>query len=775
MADRWLYLGSVARIINKRDDGQHAKPRSGYALLRPIYQASADLTKWLRVEDGASDFPNRGFVTWYAPPRELTEDSLWQFHVEESLSYVEEKPEYDRFFVAKAPIPLPAREVIDLRRDDRPFVADDARREAVEEGIWLQYTPSLHIYLWVENSVWIGPLRLDQHDGKWRVASEQIQQTFIGSFTFQEKFITELRVEGVPRLILTPDAQTGATVRPLDWSSDDVVLRRVLGWVKSTLPAYANTVNLTKDAINKAAALALAGDPSDNEMMVRTQQLQRALSIVPTLEDHYALAQTLVEDLLTLPSVAAKTREAADAAVVQARTQVYAELAAETAEINELRSAKVSLKEEIRRLDREQSEGMAAVEQQMEEGKAALEAELSGKLSEVMNRPVETLANIAIIRAALNLAGSQAKAPGISLQHQFDAAPCISAEQGALRISYSRTEEHILPLQGQRELRQRLKDSYENRNIGPAVARMLYATFLSGSVPVLAGEAAYEALDCFASCVAGGRLLWLPVPAAALEPSDLLGRLNPSTQCFAPQAAGLLDLLIHASTSNDLFVVVLDGINRAPIDAYLSPILSCYTDAWLEQRRRRALALVHSSMMNPNDVYFSASHLVWPPNVLLAGIWAEGVMAGPAPSAFWDAAAMIPIHALSTWIENKSNSAKEDAPLSAVSMNVWREWRETNYAVTDLPQKLKDILKRLSEEDALLSERRRSVLKSFYAALREWTTTDLEALLETASCCLAAQMVVSGREQALINAFEQTNIANADFAKTIHLMRLLLS
>jgi hypothetical protein len=768
-------MGSVERIVNKRDDGQHTKPRSGYALLRPLYQASNDSDEWLSVDDVTRDFPNRGLVTWYAPPEGLVKNSLWQFRIEESLSYENENPEHDRFFVARGSAPASAREVIDLRRDDHPFVSDEVRREVVEEGIWLQFTPSSYAYLWVDDHVYVGPIRLVQQDGKWRVAADQVQQNFIREFTFSERQISELRIEGVPRLFLTSNAQMGTIVRSLDWSSNDVVMKRVLQWMQTTDPAFATTLNLTREAVNHAAALARAGEADGGgDAGTRTQQLQRALALVSTLEEHHVLAQTLAEDLLNLPSVAAIISEAANRERERSRTQIQAELAVEATRLNELHATKASLEEEIRKLETERNEQAATIERQIEEGKAALETALSEELADVMNRPARTLARIAIIRAALKMDGSSPQSSEFSVSSQQNIIAANLPNRLILPTWHSQSETHIEILQEQQELQQKLSASFETKRITPISAGVLHAAFLSGMMPVLSGDAAYDAVDCYASCVAGSRLLWLPVPATTFEPGDLLGRLNAETLRFTPQPSGLLDLLLHARNSDDLFIVVLDGINRAPIDAYLNPILSCYTDTWTEEHKRRTLSLIHPGMVDANDAYYGASRLAWPPNVLLAGIWVEGAMTVPTPAAFWNSVAVLPIKQLSTE-GGYQNGSSDDTTLAAASAGVWRGWREAVRTGAKVPRKLQELFKLLTSDTLILSERRKSLCAEFYAVIREWTKTDVEALHNTASFCIAPQMVVSGNEQLLLKSIEQIKGGDEEVGKTIQMLRLLLS
>jgi hypothetical protein len=414
------------------------------------------------------------------------------------------------------------------------------------------------------------------------------------------------------------------------------------------------------------------------------------------------------------------------------------------------------------------------VERQIEDGKAALETALSEELADVMNRPARTLANIAIIRAALNLNGSSPKPSEFSVSPQQNAIAPNLPNQLILPPWHFQSKTHIELLQEQQELQLKLSASFEMKRITPISAGLLHAAFLSGLMPVLSGDAAYDAVDCYASCVAGSRLLWLPISPTTFEPGDLLGRLNAATLRFTPQPGNVLDLLLQASNSDDLFIVVLDGINRAPIDAYLNPILSCYADAWIEDHKRRALSLVHPSMLDANNAYYGASRVVWPPNVLLAGIWIEGAMTVPTPAAFWNSVAVLPIKQLSAEGEYQ-NGSSEDTTLAAVSLGVWRGWRDAAGTGTRVPRKLQELLKLLTSDALILSERRKSLCAEFYAVIREWTNTDVEALHNTASFCIAPQMVVSGNEQLLLKSIEQIKGGAEEVEKTIQMLRLLLS
>jgi hypothetical protein len=774
LADRLLYLGIVERI-QRRSDNHQTKQRSGYALLRPLYKASADFSEWLPIDDPKEGFPNRGFVTWYAAPEEATEGSVWQFRIEESFTYEKDNPERDQFFTAKSFTPAPALEVIDWRREDQPYDAEIVRRDVVYEGIWLPHPPSPLTYLWVDDQRFIGPIHLEQRGSKWGVSPEQTQQRYVAEFSLSEDKVSELRIAGLRRLFLAPNSNTGAPLRSLDWSPDDVVLKRILQWLRKADAEYAATAQLTKEALNRASSLVRNEALTDAESTVRRHQLQRALALVSTLDENSGLAQTILEDVLRMPSVVAIVNEAAAAERQRAHDQIKAELASETSQVNTLKAVKASLEEEIQQLEKTHAEKAAEAAQQIEESKAALESAMAEQLSDIMSQPAKVLANIAILRTALGFNESNnpyARPP------EYRTEDLNAADSASLACTWLKSSKtHVKILNRQEELRQSLREMFELQQFEPAVVRTLHAGFISGAMPVLVGGGAYEAIASYASCVAGGRLLWIPVPPTVLEPGDLLGRLNTQNMHFIPHPGGLLDLLLHARDSDELYVVALDGINRAPIDAYLSPILSLYSEIGLEEQQRRILPLLPVEALNKQNPYSAATRLTWPPNVLLSSIWSEGAVGVPPPSAFWDGAALIQIGQLLTIDKTSSHRKLSDSTPSAVSPTHWLEWQDVNQEREASPtQMLQKLIVEMVNDGFSLSKKRASMCAEFYEEVKKWGQSDAEALQDTALCCLAPRLIASGsNHHLLLEAIEQASGTSGDIEVRFRKMQMLIS
>ena len=180
------------------------------------------------------------------------------------------------------------------------------------------------------------------------------------------------------------------------------------------------------------------------------------------------------------------------------------------------------------------------------------------------------MADLLIFRAAMKL---QTQTSSNGLQ------PAVRKSSSLYNLSLPRWEslnDKVNVLSDQKCLQKRLDTLFESKGFSKELAARIHSAFISGQMPILAGTDSFEALKLYASQVACGRVLWLPINATTLDPSDLLGKWYPQSQTFIPNPNQLIDLLIHARGSEEIFIIVFDGVNRAPIDSYLMTFLSLY-------------------------------------------------------------------------------------------------------------------------------------------------------------------------------------------------------
>jgi hypothetical protein len=324
--ERCIYLGIV------ESDNQHA----GHALLQPLYRSAEDFSVWLPIEDSRQEFPNRGFAIWQAPlalSALVEQGSLWQFRVKRSPSFRENDTRRDKFSVADG-TPRPALEVIELWDEEQLYNAEIVRRKLVEDGIWLNFIPNSRTYFQVEENTIVGPVCLLRHGDKWSISVDSLQQSYVREYALPERGVAKLIINGMPRSFLNPDVQLGTPARQLDWSSDALVLKQVLHWLSET-DANTDTLKFTRNAIDRAVALVQGVTAESREATLHEYRLQRVEGLISKLQDNQQLAQTLIEDLRSLPFVAAETNKIIEQANQQVLAQVSAEMTLEKERLEE--------------------------------------------------------------------------------------------------------------------------------------------------------------------------------------------------------------------------------------------------------------------------------------------------------------------------------------------------------------------------------------------------------------------------------------------------------
>lgn len=112
-------------------------------------------------------------------------------------------------------------------------------------------------------------------------------------------------------------------------------------------------------------------------------------------------------------------------------------------------------------------------------------------------------------------------------------------------------------------LRRSLTSAARARGVEPSLMLQIHAAVAAGLMPVTLGPTALEALIAYAHGACGGRLLIIHVSPSALQPRDL---------DEAP-GGGLAAAAAAAKDIDGLSLVVLEGVNRAPIEGSVVPLL----------------------------------------------------------------------------------------------------------------------------------------------------------------------------------------------------------
>ncbi len=724
-----LFLGSVKSLI------QVPKPRP-MALLKPLFVADPGAAWALAFESDAgatSRFPKQGLVAWYDPPQDVPTTTFWVFRLAERPRH----PSYSEDHLYRALDVAPAAEVMDLRNCEDP---DEPRQWLTESGVELSYCPSSVLYVWTPDDLWVGPVRLSRSsDGTWIIDPSQLETPLNCHRPCRLDQLASVTL-GSPRFFLPPQQSPGRRVGQVDWAPDGVALRRALRFVRSRAPAFTDALGLTQAAIEKGVKLLEDEGLSDRNALLNLQRLQRARRIVATLTQQDELMAEVVKNLLDIPVIAEHVR----LEVEQARSEALATLSQEH---SELTGRVANLRQELAQLE---AERRAVLDGQI----PLLESAMAERLARVLVQPHETVADVLLVRAV-----------GRVLGHEAGCADGSSpGTLGAERVPPWATPRDTEPIKDITGLRQRLRRYFRTRGLPPGAAHILHASFLCGGVPVVAGSEALNTLEAYAQCVAGGRFLWIPISPATVAPDEVFGRVG---QQAGPGAVyvrnGLLDMLHSAQGSDEMCVVVLEGANRAPMTAYLDPILHCIEDAWSGARR---LPLPVSEGGGEGQG-LQLEFVAWPPNVLLACTLCEGPATLEPPSNLWARGTLIHMDAFPANGEAEDKRPPDDGELgqwSSLPFSVWRAWRDEAEQVD--VSVYQAIVGRLRDRELGVARSCERFGSRLYAALRHWGLDETDALRETVTHSLLMQV---GLEASQI----LTEVVGSDRLDLIHLMHVV--
>lgn len=110
-------------------------------------------------------------------------------------------------------------------------------------------------------------------------------------------------------------------------------------------------------------------------------------------------------------------------------------------------------------------------------------------------------------------------------------------------------------------------------------------------------------------------LLFVPISPSYLEPSDVLGFLNPNTDTYVPSQTGIVELLLHAQNNpTRMHMIIFDEMNLSQIEYWFAPFLSL-----LEQDVDTRKLILYSTAANCNNSSSYPSSIKIGKNVIFVG------------------------------------------------------------------------------------------------------------------------------------------------------------
>lgn len=507
------------------------KRGSAIAGVRPLIELQKG--QW-RAINAPEEFPSQGQVFW-PNAQAATENSLIIFRAESNAG------QKDEFKVVE---PKPAYEVLDLRRYGTAVEV----RAALAEGVRVPGSVgTVRVLIWCKPDVLVGPVELTRvATGTARLVGANLHRLsmYVGAQ------IHPVIVDRTERLLRVDDAGPSGYV---DWDDDAVVLRRALeAAVRVAKHAGRDTGQTTKQIEDAARALASQGVGLDAQL--DRFRLERALLLLKNTEAVTRSAGELAELLRdhpaikdSLDSLAAKVRADIEQS---ARAELEQELARERAALKETSDARARVKlelesseQELRKVEGQLADARNQVASATKEADAAVDARVLAALE----RPLDLLAEVSVLRPFLGR--------GASFAASASAGPTYP------RLDWSRRRGE--DVRDMASLRRILTSAARARGVDPSLMLHVHAAVVARLMPITLGPSALAALTAYAHAACGARLLIIHVTPSAMQPHD-----------FDELPTGGLLAAASASTDLDgLSVVVLEGANRAPLEASVVPLL----------------------------------------------------------------------------------------------------------------------------------------------------------------------------------------------------------
>ena len=472
-----------------------------------------------RTVDAAEEFPSQGQVFWFAAHTAVV-DALVKFRAEPNPG------QKDQFRLVD---PESVLEVLDLRR----FGGATEVRTALVNGLKLPGPLGpVRALVWCKPDVLVGPVdltRAPDNTVKLVAATRPRVPLFAGPA------LRPIVINDHERLIRAEERAPSPSGF-VDWDDDAIVLRRAIEVAVRVANQAGNEKIQTKKQIEDAARV-VASQGVGVDAQLDGYRLERALALIQHTDVVTRGADELADRLLGHPAIKTSLdehREQVTADVERSvRTTLEQRLADKRAALKEATEAHAEMESKLEAIERELR---------------AAEAAVDARVVAAIDRPLDLLAQVAVLRPFLN--GGQISA---------SASTKISTTSARLQWSRSGNED----VNDKASLRRSLLSTARALGVDPALMLQVHAAVAARVMPVTLGPAALAALAAYAQGACGGRLLIVHVLPSTIQHHEF----------EQVPGGGLLDAVAAAKDIDGASLVVLEGANRSPLESSVVPLL----------------------------------------------------------------------------------------------------------------------------------------------------------------------------------------------------------
>jgi hypothetical protein len=493
------------------------------------------LIEWFdwRSIDASEEFPSQGQVFW--PNAQIaTKDTLVVFRAE---------PNPGQKYEFKVVEPRPVYEVLDLRSCG---VAEQVR-VALGSGVRVPGPVGVRsVFIWCGQDVLVGPVEVKRSAaGIATLAGTNRHRITM----YADAQVKEIIIDRCSRFVrVDDDGPSGA----VDWDDDAIVLRRALDTAVRVEKQSGHDPGTTKKQIEEAAR-ALAGQAGQDSQL-DSYRMERAIKLLGKADVVARNASGLVAFVSEHPTIKASL----DALRVQARAdaeksvraELLQQLSQENTALKEATDAHLLAKQQRDACEKELSAlrgELANLQTEVANAAKATQAAVDERVLAAIERPFDLLAEVSVLRPLLG------STTGTEVRHAT--RPLRTA------IDWGGTRGH--EVNDKAALRRALIGAARARGVDPTLMLQIHAAVVARLMPVCVGPAALAALTAYAHSACGGRVLLVHVSPSVIQPQDLLD---------AP-GGGLLTAATAARDVDGLSLIILEGLNRAPIEGAVVPLL----------------------------------------------------------------------------------------------------------------------------------------------------------------------------------------------------------
>lgn len=577
----------VIGIVRWKTNDKAGNPIAG---VEPLYEVT-DGNAWRPVK-AAEEFPTQGKVFWPFA-REAAEGQVIFFRAEDN------RGQKDEYRVTDA---HPAVEVVDLRQLGNA----GAVKAALTIGLRRHELREAMAMVRCQPDVLVGPIKLVRRPNglfTFDASNPDRIPCFAGGVDGEVRTINDGQM--VRAVLPRPlgAMSVGAPTGFVDWDDDRLIVRRALTAAVTRAKRTGAGPGLTKRMIDEAAA-AVTGDSSGPELELERYRLERASELCANASYVSSLAADITAHLVQHPVVAKSLDELRDQVRVDLeatlRAEVEASLKGSRDELLRLEQQTRDAREEVKRATRE----LEGINRQVTDAQAQLtsqvadiEAEMAGRVVELMDRPGRALADVAILRSLL----------GAGITAGFGPHP-IATSRSPLKWTpaTSRVDDRLA-------LQRALLNAFRSVGVTPLHAIRLHAAVVAGLLPVMSGAGALSALLAYARTVCGGRAAVVHVAPDLLRPLSL-------------DAGDIADAATASRAISSPSLVVLEGANRSPTEAYLTPFLQLLESAPPGTELERIASFSGNTSARPAGLRLAATAVGGAATVPLSqDLWAHAV------------------------------------------------------------------------------------------------------------------------------------------------------